>query len=59
MDRATDFKGLLGTPEFVVAAYRVKMFFDRNNDCMGDHKKEPRVPHSAKPHPCVSTVDKK
>ena len=27
-----DFKGLLGTPEFVAAANRVKRFFDRNND---------------------------
>ena len=27
-----DFKGILGTPEFVGAADRVKKFFDRNND---------------------------
>ena len=27
-----DFKGLLGTPEFVATANRVKTFFDRNND---------------------------
>ena len=27
-----DFKGLLGTPDFVSAANRVKRFFDRNND---------------------------
>ena len=30
--RQPDFRGHLGTPEFVAAADRVKKFFDRNND---------------------------